>query len=244
MSRKSSFRPSPPSTPPVARAIDEETRKRIASFYATDEEVEEERQRRLRADAPNSPNSISRLLGFEDYRAYLESPLWRRIKRRIFKRDNRVCIRCQGKANRVHHRSYTLEVMQGNDDEQLASICDGCHTVIHRHTTGAKRLKSEWDVLLLNKERAADHPIVKIDRRRDRWSQIHPVEWERMSALQRNAWEKERDRQFDLWLLQKCGNQGALARILRKGLRERNGMDDEAIDLMLTQAPRRRKATP
>jgi hypothetical protein len=87
--------------------------------------------------------------------------------------------------------------------------------------------------------RAADHPIVKIDRRRDRWSQIHPVECERMSASQRSAWEKERDRQFDLWLLQKCGNQGALAKILRKGLRERNGMDDEAIDLMLTQAPRR-----
>jgi hypothetical protein len=90
--------------------------------------------------------------------------------------------------------------MQGDDDEQLASICEGCHAVIHRDDGGNERLLDEWDAILFEKDKSTEFPSVKIDRRRSRWKQILPAEWPRMSAVRRAGWDKERDRQFDLWL--------------------------------------------
>ena len=82
------------------------------------------------------------------YDDYLNSPLWRKIRRRVFKRDGRLCCRCGGKAKIVHHRSYEPEVMRGNGDDQLVSVCDPCHELIHRNLDGTPREKSEWDMVL------------------------------------------------------------------------------------------------
>jgi hypothetical protein len=71
---------------------------------------------------------------YEDYRRRKE---WRRFNRRVLKRDG-GCAGAAGKATIVH-RSYGSDVMAGNNDEQLVSVCDGCHTVIHFDGSGAKR---------------------------------------------------------------------------------------------------------
>jgi hypothetical protein len=94
-------------------------------------------------------DGAAQLLGYEDYQAYLLSPLWKRIKRRVLKRDRRICQCCKAAANIVHHRRYTREVLAGGDDSQLASICEGCHNTIHEDGHGAWRSVEETDRLLV-----------------------------------------------------------------------------------------------
>jgi 5-methylcytosine-specific restriction endonuclease McrA len=66
-----------------------------------------------------------------DYMKYLQSPLWTEIRARVLERDNNTCQDCGGKASQVHHRSYTLPVMTGNNDEMLVSLCGDCHQKRH-----------------------------------------------------------------------------------------------------------------
>src|SRR5580704_11307413 len=87
---------------------------------------------RMRADRlagkyPEDRETILKRLGHGSYESYLYSPVWQRIRRRIFKRDNRQCVRCSEKATQVHHLTYTEPVLKGEDDTQLVSVCAECH---------------------------------------------------------------------------------------------------------------------
>lgn len=68
-----------------------------------------------------------RELGFEDYPAYLASPLWAEIRERVLRAAYRLCDFCKRRASQVHHRAYTLETMRGEDDSNLFAICGRCH---------------------------------------------------------------------------------------------------------------------
>ncbi len=162
-----------------------------------------------------------------DYADYLKSPLWRKIKRRVLKRDGETCRRCGGKATRVHHRSYTDEVLAGNDDEQLASICEGCHNFIHFDDNGYKRSPEETDRFLMTRDESKAFPVPQVDLRL-RWRK-DPPGWNRMSAVQKQEFEREHGRLKLLhWLrLGKCSE------TTRKLLRLHHGMTDEQIDIEL-----------
>ena len=69
--------------------------------------------------------------GKEVYREYLSSDLWRVIRSRVLARDLHECQACGAKAQCVHHRSYGRDVKRGDNDAELASLCNGCHTFIH-----------------------------------------------------------------------------------------------------------------
>jgi len=172
-------------------------------------------------------------------RIYLRSKEWAKIRRRVLKRDGKLCRRCGGKASQVHHRSYAEEVMQGKDDEQLASICEGCHHVITFDEVGVDRNPAETDCLLLQRYDGADFPIPKVDLRRgaDERKQ-RPPQWGRMSAVERGAWTRDYHRRRYLRLLQQSPN----SQIFRDLLKH-EGMDDQAIDLALAQVPRKRVAS-
>ena len=64
------------------------------------------------------------------YETYLSGPLWKIIRSRVLDRDGKVCQRCASMASVVHHRSYADDVMLGNRDEMLVSLCRGCHDFI------------------------------------------------------------------------------------------------------------------
>ncbi len=161
---------------------------------------------------------------------YLKTKHWAKIRRRIIKRDGKVCRRCGGRcggsAAAIHHRSYSDRVMQGLDDEQLVLLCDGCHTVIHFDESGNKRSPEETDRLLLAKDESEAVPPVKVDLRK-RWP-TQPVEWKRMTALQRALWEQEYRRQWFIGKV-KRKNDPAVTEANR-GLLRMYGMDDAAID--------------
>jgi hypothetical protein len=80
----------------------------------------------------------------QDYPAYLQTREWKVIRRRVLKRDKGLCQLCVAKAQCVHHISYDEEVILGERDEDLISLCDPCHQSIEfdgeRHRTDAEKL--------------------------------------------------------------------------------------------------------
>jgi hypothetical protein len=126
-------------------------------------------------------------LASEDYEKYLRSALWRRIKKRVLTRDGGWCLCCGGKGTVVHHRSYAPEVMRGEDDEQLATVCDGCHDIIHFCDDGSKRPETEQDAILQAGQRQTDYPEPVVDLRRP-MARSKPRLWHRMTAVQRSLW--------------------------------------------------------
>ncbi len=83
------------------------------------------------------------------YIEYLDSKLWSKIRRRILKRDNNICQLCGKKANSVHHRSYAYEVIIGEGDNQLISLCNKCHTDIEFDQTKRQRSVEEKEAYLI-----------------------------------------------------------------------------------------------
>jgi 5-methylcytosine-specific restriction endonuclease McrA len=128
---------------------------------------------------------------------YLKSSRWKKvIEPRILQRDKGLCVRCSGSADRVHHRSYEYGVIVGEADDQLASICEGCHNVIHYDDTGKRRSKDDCESFLLQKDSRNDFPPPKVDARRGIFQQGHPPGWDRMNAVQRASWRRLLGRQW------------------------------------------------
>ena len=126
---------------------------------------------------------------------YLKSSLWRKIKRRVLKRDNYVCQRheCGIKAKEIHHRSYDPEVMRGNDDSKLISLCSGCHSYISFDESGKLRPTEEQERLLIEKPDRTILPPIQVVWGRLGGKKIkaahHPGNG--FSKLQLEAWRKE-----------------------------------------------------
>lgn len=79
------------------------------------------------------------------YDRYLSTQLWKQIKEWIFERDNNTCQICktkqldQGQDFDVHHRSYSLETLEGRNEAMLVTLCRRCHCSIEYCDDGSKR---------------------------------------------------------------------------------------------------------
>jgi len=78
------------------------------------------------------------------YDVYLRSPLWRRIRKRIFERDGYLCRDCGIVAEHVHHLSYGPLVMMGKDDSKLISLCVPCHDSRHPDKPSMVKKKAHY----------------------------------------------------------------------------------------------------
>ena len=100
---------------------------------------------------------------------------------------------------------------------------EGCHNFIHFDETGYKRDPEETGRLLLTRDESSTFPIPEVDLRL-RWRK-DPPGWDRMSALQRQAWHSEYVRlQMLHWI--RIGKSPDLTRKLLRFW----GMSDEEID--------------
>jgi hypothetical protein len=134
-------------------------------------------------------------LGFSDYKEYLSSDLWKDLSRATLKRKSKICARCGGKANQVHHRSYSLEVLKGDRgdiDEQLVSVCGGCHNIIHYNEYGVDRFVDEWDAVLMSKEAKEGPSAATASKGLDEFNRKRPSGWKRMTAIEQKAWTESR----------------------------------------------------
>lgn len=72
--------------------------------------------------------------GFQDYRDYLSSPLWREIRLRVFQSRGTKCKVCrEAEATQIHHERYTPENLSGKSLADLVPICPACHEFIERN---------------------------------------------------------------------------------------------------------------
>lgn len=88
-------------------------------------------------------NKILRDMGFGNYKVYLESELWKQIRRAVLKRDQSTCFKCGKQAWMVHHVHYGRKVLEGKDLEAMLSVCGPCHRSIEIKPSGKKRSLQE-----------------------------------------------------------------------------------------------------
>ncbi len=85
-------------------------------------------------------NAVLSELGFDSYRAYLGSDLWREIRARVFANRGRACWVCRVRwAPIVHHRSYSRENLSGRSIRGMVPVCGKCHQHIETFPGGKKR---------------------------------------------------------------------------------------------------------
>jgi hypothetical protein len=77
--------------------------------------------------------------GITSYWEYLQSPLWKRIRRKCLTQAGHSCAGCGRRATLVHHRDYRPRVLQGNDISPLVPLCETCHEKIHKTAEGIPR---------------------------------------------------------------------------------------------------------
>lgn len=66
--------------------------------------------------------------GFRTYKEYINSPIWRNIRKQVLIRDGFICQKCRkSRAVSVHHLSYDYNTMIGNNLSKLLSVCNKCH---------------------------------------------------------------------------------------------------------------------
>lgn len=81
--------------------------------------------------------------GFKTYRKYLESALWRSIKRQELRKAGGRCAACSKTTDTIHHRDYRPRVLLGEDRTPLIALCARCHDRVH-HMEGGRR-RNTWD---------------------------------------------------------------------------------------------------
>jgi 5-methylcytosine-specific restriction endonuclease McrA len=99
-----------------------------------DEEWEKEREKKrleYEESKPERQKEWERLQK-EDaikYEEYLKSPEWREKRDFIFRRDNGICVLCNGVGKDVHHISYKRKYNE--DHRDLILLCKACHAFVH-----------------------------------------------------------------------------------------------------------------
>lgn len=88
-------------------------------------------------DAIAKPSRVSPVLeraaqeaGWPSYAAYLASPAWKALRRRVMERDRWRCVLCGSKKNlQVHHDRY--DGLGREELRDLKTVCTACHEHIH-----------------------------------------------------------------------------------------------------------------
>lgn len=88
-------------------------------------------------------DEILREMGYASYREYLASPLWAKIRRRVFGRDEGKCRLCGKRGEQVHHQSYDARTLKGKILKRLLLLCKACHEAVEVDGLGRKRSARE-----------------------------------------------------------------------------------------------------
>lgn len=84
-------------------------------------------------------DEILRAMGYGSYADYLRSPLWAKIRRRVFGRDEGKCRICGKHGEQVHHQSYDIRTLKGKTIKRLLLLCRKCHEEVEMDGLGRKR---------------------------------------------------------------------------------------------------------
>lgn len=76
-------------------------------------------------------NQVLLSMGYTDYRFYLNSPLWAKIRKKALKVAGYRCRLCGQFARVVHHTEYSRATLEGLTTKTLWALCHNCHDCIH-----------------------------------------------------------------------------------------------------------------
>lgn len=88
-------------------------------------------------------DEVLRSMGFRSYTAYLQSPVWGKIRSRVYAAKGKRRRTCPAPATCVHHTSYKSVVLRGKDISPLFPLCGDCHKAVEFDETGRKRDMNE-----------------------------------------------------------------------------------------------------
>lgn len=106
-------------------------------------------------------------LGFKHYRAYLNSGLWRGIRKAAFARSKGKCHMClKAKPAQIHHTRYDLPILRGDPGclEYLVALCKYCHRNIE-FTAGRKNTLEQANAILSGRKMPMGRSYPKKPRR-------------------------------------------------------------------------------
>lgn len=66
-------------------------------------------------------------LGFSSYKEYLDSDLWKYIRKTVLENAKHKCAKCGERANQVHHLRYDIKTLAGARWSYLIAVCRKCH---------------------------------------------------------------------------------------------------------------------
>lgn len=88
-----------------------------------------------------SRNMWLKLLGFDSYREYLASPLWKETRKRVYEAKGDRCYLCDAPATELHHNRYHRNDLQGKKLRFINPICRQCHEAIEFSDGGKQNVK-------------------------------------------------------------------------------------------------------
>ena len=100
-------------------------------------------------------DAIIRSLGFESYKAYLQSDLWRSIRSRVYEKHGHKCYVCRKQgvfkvpATEVHHRRYTPQNLAGESIFGMFPVCRECHISVE--FKDGRKVSTETSYRLFNR---------------------------------------------------------------------------------------------
>ena len=89
-----------------------------------------QRQRRVELEQGTSYEARNKFLlelKFKDYKSYLKSKLWKRVRAKVFKKKGCACEVCHAYATEIHHSRYHKNDLLGRNLKFLHPLCRECH---------------------------------------------------------------------------------------------------------------------
>lgn len=110
-------------------------------------------------------NSLLKKMGYASYGDYLASELWASIRRRAYEKGRRchLCLTGTGEIH-LHHTSYALNVLNGQDITSLVPLCAKCHNRIEFGPNNIKRdlAGANYELNRLSKQVGAPQPAAAL----------------------------------------------------------------------------------
>lgn len=126
--------------------------------FTQENKATKKRKKQKRAAGYEIPAKFTK----ETYAKYLETPLWRGIRDRVFKLRGKKCEGCQATTKlQVHHTTYTTSIFKGNSIRGLRVVCETCHGKIHALKANGMKLPNATREVLDSKPYVYN-PTIKI----------------------------------------------------------------------------------
>ncbi len=87
----------------------------------------EERKLNAKGKDYSSRNATLLRLGFATYKEYLQSDLWKEVRKRVYTTKGSACYLCSKPATELHHNRYHKNDLIGKKLKFINPICRQCH---------------------------------------------------------------------------------------------------------------------